>query len=114
MKLCGVCVLTDDAPRLAAFYEAVFQEAPLVEGSHYGFHGAQLSVYDPGDVRVVPDKNMSLMYYVTDLAAEYKRLLAIPGATVTSPPERRPLGAYSFWFQDPDGNTVSFIESAEG
>ena len=111
MQLIGVCILTDDAPRLAAFYETVFQEAPVVESSHYGFQAAQTAVYNPGDVRVVPDKSMSLMYFVPDLMAEYNRLLAAyPALPVTSPPERRPWGAFSFWFLDPDGNTVSLVE----
>ncbi|MBN1777036.1 MAG: VOC family protein [Clostridiales bacterium] len=114
MQLSGVCILTDDAPGLAAFYELVFREAPVAEGNHYGFNGAQLAVYDPGGVRVVPDKNMSLMYYVPDLMREYERLLReLPQINITSPPERRPWGAFSFWFTDPDGNTVSFIEKKD-
>ncbi|MEK4851498.1 VOC family protein [Paenibacillus sp. FSL H7-0756] len=114
MKLCGVCILTDNAPRLAEFYEIVLKESPVVEGQHYGFDSAQLAVYNPGHVNVVNDKNMSLMFYVHDVLAEYDRLKqAIPGIGITSPPERRPWGAYSFWFLDPDGNTVSFIEKKE-
>lgn len=114
MKLCGVCILTDNAPRLAAFYEIVLKESPVVEGQHYGFDSAQLAVYNPGQVDLVNDKNMSLMFYVHDVLAEYALLKqAIPGIGITSPPERRPWGAYSFWFLDPDGNTVSFIEEKD-
>ncbi len=113
MKLIGVCILTDDAPRLAAFYETVLREKPFAEGSHDGFDKAQLAVYDPGGVRVVPDKNMSVMYYVNDLEAEYARLRReFPDLDVASPPQRRPWGAYSFWIRDPDGNTVSFVEES--
>jgi predicted enzyme related to lactoylglutathione lyase len=113
MKLCGVCIYTNDAPRLASFYTIVLREAPVVAGEHCGFDHAQLAVYNPGSVNVVPDKNMSLMYFVEDIQAEYERLLKeIPGIEITSPPEIRPWGAYSFWFLDPDGNTVSFIEKA--
>ncbi|MEK3878341.1 MULTISPECIES: VOC family protein [unclassified Paenibacillus] len=94
MKLCGVCILTDNAPRLAAFYEIVLKESPVVEGQHYGFDNAQLAVHNPGQVNVVNDKNMSLMFYVHDVLAEYDRLKqAIPGIGITSPPERRPWGA---------------------
>lgn len=113
VQLCGVCILTNDAPRLAAFYETILCEKPFAEGAHYGFNGAQLAVYDPGDVKVVPEKNMSVMFYVNDVLSEYGRLTReLPGIVVTSP-ERRPWGAYSFWFLDPDGNTVSFIEKRE-
>jgi len=111
MKLCGVCILTDDAPNLAAFYKVVLRETPFAEGQHFGFSQAQLSVYNPGGVRVVPEKTMQLMFFVPDLMAEYERLTqAFPELRVTSPPERRPWGAFSFWFLDPDGNTISFIE----
>jgi catechol 2,3-dioxygenase-like lactoylglutathione lyase family enzyme len=113
MELCGVCIFTNDAPRLAAFYEIVLSEAPVVEGQHYGFDNAQLAVYNPGNGTVVHDKNMSLMYFVSDVTLEYERLLKeIPDICIASPPERRPWGAFSFWFLDPDGNTVSFIEKS--
>jgi predicted enzyme related to lactoylglutathione lyase len=111
MQLSGVCILTDDAPRLAAFYETVFQESPVAEGQHFGFPGAQLAVYNPGGVTVAADKNMQLMYIVPDLMETYNRLTAaFPELRVASPPQRRPWGAFSFWFLDPDGNTISLIE----
>jgi hypothetical protein len=111
IKLCGVSILTDNAPRLAAFYEIALQELPNVQGQHYGFDNAQIAVYNPGNVAISKDKNMSLMFFVQDLITEYNRLpKEIPGITITSPPERRPWGAFSFWFLDADGNTVSFIE----
>ena len=111
MKLSGVCILTADAPRLAAFYKTVFQESPCVEGSHYSFSGAQLSVYHPDGAPAPGGQNLSLIYTVPDVMAEYRRLLqAFPQLRVTSPPERRPWGAFSFWFLDPDGNTVSLKE----
>jgi len=112
MQFTGVCILTDNAPRLAAFYAALLEEEPVQEGSHYGFLRAKLAVYDPGNVTVSPHKNMELMYTVEDLTDTYERLLRqLPGIRVTSPPTRRPWGAYSFWFLDPDGNTVSLIEA---
>ena len=113
MELQGVCIYTGDAPRLASFYEAVLGEAPLREGTYYGFARAQLAVYDPGKVRVVKTKNMSLMFAVTDVQAEYARLLSdAPGIRVASPPQRRPWGAFSCWLLDPDGNQFSLIEKA--
>ena len=111
MKFVAVCVLTNNAPRLAEFYTTVLREEPLVEGNHYGYNDSQLAVYDPGNITVSKDKSMSVMFYVDDLMDEYERLLReIPGIIITSPPERRPWGAFSFWFLDPDGNTISFIE----
>ena len=112
MKFCGVCIETNDAPRLAAFYQAFLQEKPIVEGSHYGF--GTLAVYDPGDVTVAKEKNTWLQFADTDIDALYARLLReIPGIEVIAPPERKPWGAYSFWIADPDGNKIA-IAQAEG
>ena len=114
MRLCGVCILTDDAPRLSEFYRVALQSEPLVEGDHYSFDGAQLAVYNPGSVTVSEHKNMALMFFVEDLLAHYGRLLReIPGIVIISPPERRPWGAHSFHCLDSDGNTVSFVENAQ-
>jgi predicted enzyme related to lactoylglutathione lyase len=112
MNFGGICITTADAPRLAEFYGIVLQEEPFVEGSHYAF--GKIAVYNPGDVKAAKENNIWLQCFVQDLDAEYGRLLReIPGVVVTSPPERRPWGAYSFWFQDPDGNMIAVAEEAK-
>ncbi|MDF2543734.1 MAG: Glyoxalase/bleomycin resistance protein/dioxygenase [Herbinix sp.] len=109
MKFGGVCIETDNASRLAEFYKIVLQEEPFVEGSHYGF--SKIAVYNPGGVTVTKDKNIWLIFGVADLDAEYERLLReILDIEVISPPERKPWGAYSFWFVDPDGNKISVFQ----
>ena len=109
MKFGGVCITTDDAPRLVEFYKIVFQEEPFIEGSHYGF--GQMNVWDPGGVTVAKEKNFWLSFSDADIDALYERLLReIHGIEIISPPERRPWGAYSFWFADPDGNKIAVAE----
>jgi len=111
MRFCGICIETDDAPRLAEFYKIVLQKEPFVEGSHYGFGG--FAVYDPGGVKTAPakEKNIWLQCADSDIDALYERLLReIPGIEIISPPERRPWGAYSFWFLDPDGNKIAVAQ----
>ena len=109
MRLSGICIETDNAPRLAAFYGIVLQEEPLIEENHYGF--SSIAVYDLAGVTVAAVKNIWLMFGVADLDAEYARLLReIPDIKVISPPERKPWGAYSFWFADPDGNKISVFQ----
>jgi len=109
MEIGGICIKTDNAPRLAAFYRIVLQKEPLVEGSHYGF--GNLAVYDPGDVKMSEDKNVCLQCFDEDIDALYERLLReIPGIEITSPPTKRPWGAYSFWFTDPDGNPIAVAQ----
>lgn len=113
MKLSGVCITTNDSPRLAEFYKIVFQQEPFVEGSHYAF--GNLAVYDPGDIKTAEEKNVWLQCFDSDIDALYVRLLKeIPSINIISPPERKPWGAYSFWFSDPDGNKIAVAQVSGG
>jgi len=114
MRVGGVCLETDNAPRLAEFYKTVFQKEPFVEGSHYGFGPGYLAIWDAGDVRMAEVKNVWLQCFDPDIDALYERLLReIPGIEILSPPERKPWGAYSFWFLDPDGNKIAVAQVQE-
>ena len=109
MDFNGICIETDNAPRLAAFYKIVLQQEPFIEGSHYRF--GNIAVYDPGEVTVAKEKNIWLQCFAEDLDMEYKRLLReIPDIKIISPPERKSWGAYSFWFADPDRNKIAVAE----
>lgn len=110
MKLGGICVTTNNAPRLAEFYRVAFQIEPVVEGSHYDFGG--FAVWDPGDVVLADVKNIWLQCFDADVDACFNRLLReLPGVEIISAPERKPWGAYSFWFADPDGNKIAVAQS---
>ena len=109
MKFGGICIETDNAPRLAEFYKIVFQEEPVVDGSHYGF--CNLAIWNPGDVIMAAKQNIWLQCFDTDIDTLYERLLReIHGVKIISPPERRPWGACSFWFADPDGNKIAVAQ----
>jgi len=109
MQFSGICIETDNAPRLSEFYKIVLQEEPFVEGSHYGF--SKIAVYNPGGVQVAKDKNIWLSFSDANIDALYERLLSeIPGIKIISPPEKRPWGAYSFWFLDPDSNKITVYQ----
>ena len=113
MKFGGICITTNNAPRLAEFYRIVLQKEPIVEGSHYGFGG--IAVWDPGDVILAKDKNIWLQFSDTNIDVLYERLLReIPYIKIISPPEKKPWGAYSFWFSDPDGNKIAVAQTEEG
>jgi len=112
MRFYGVCLTTDDAPRLAEFYRIFLQEEPFIEGSHYGFR--KISVYDPGDVKMAKEKNTWLQFSDGDIDALYQRLLReIPDIKIVTPPERKPWGAYAFWFLDPDGNKIAVAQEGK-
>ena len=109
MEFRSICIVTADAQRLAAFYSTVLQEEPQADGNHYSF--SQLSIWNPGDVEKSGENSIWLMFSDTDIDALYERLLKeIPDLKVISPPERKPWGAYSFWFCDPDGNRISVYQ----
>ena len=109
MKFNGVCIETTNAPRLAEFYKIVLQEEPFIEGDHYGFKN--VAVYNPGDVTLTKKENIWLQCFAEDIDAEYARLLCeIPGVEIIAPPERKPWGAYAFWFDDPDGNKITVAQ----
>ena len=110
MKFGRVCITTNDAPRLAEFYKIIFQEEPLVEGNHYGFDN--LAIWDSGNVKITKEKNIWLQFFDVDIDTLYERLLQeIPDIEIISPPERKPWGAYSFWFFDPDGNKIAVAQT---
>jgi len=112
MKLGGVCITTDNAPRLAEFYRIVLEQEPFIEGSHYTF--GNLAVYDPGDVKPSEEKTVWLQCFDVNIDALYARLLRdIPNINIITPPEKKPWGAYSFQFTDPDGNKIAVAQSAE-
>jgi len=112
MKFGGVCIETEDAPRLAEFYKSVFQQEPHAEGSHYGF--GNLSIWNPGGVKSAKEKNIWLSFSDADIDALYERLMReIPGIVIITPPESKPWGAYSFWFLDPEGNKIAVYQDRE-
>lgn len=117
MKLCGVCIITGDVPRLAEFYKAVLRENPTGDDIHVSFEESQLSLWNPGSGGA--DKGMrgsvSLMYFVDSAETEYKRLkksnLFIEFLTE---PTVKPWGVKSFCFKDPEGNEINFLEPLRG
>ena len=109
MRFGGICITTNDVKRLVDFYRIVLEEEPLVEGEHYSFK--DIAIYNPGNVNTSFDKNIWLQCFCDDIEGLYNRLLKeIPNIEIISPPERRPWGAYSFWFKDPDGNRIAVAE----
>lgn len=110
MKLCGVCIMTNDVLRLAAFYKQVFCMEPVGNEVHSAFDAMQLAIWNPGELSIAPNKNMSLMYFIENADNEYERLRKITNLENLSQPVIKPWGVKSFCFKDPDGNEVNFLE----
>ena len=112
MTFGGVCITTNDARRLAAFYQALLQEEPVVDGDHYSF--SRLAIWNPGNSEVETRSNIWLQFFSPNIDTLYALLLKeLPQISILSPPERKPWGAYSFWLHDPDGNSIAVAQMAE-
>ena len=107
MHLGEVSILTDDVPRLAAFYKALLG---VDNGSDDPVHQTvvaretMLTVYNDGQPKPAGQRHC-LAFTVEDVYAEHARLLEM-GAEIIDPPTARPWGAMNMSFRDPDGNAV--------
>jgi catechol 2,3-dioxygenase-like lactoylglutathione lyase family enzyme len=117
MRVTGICIVTDDVPRLRAFYGRVLQVE--TDGDEtFAFvrtDGASLSVFSregmermaPGSTTDVGTGSYTIEVRVDDVDAELGRLEEL-GVTIVKPPTTQTWGRRSVWFRDPDGNIVNF------
>lgn len=117
MYLGEVSILTDDVPRLAAFYKMLLG---VDNGSDDPVHQTiiaretMLTVYNDGQPQR-EGQRLCMAFTVEDVYAEHERVKAL-GAEIIEPPTARPWGAVNMSFRDPDGNAVylrSFPKRAE-
>lgn len=107
MHLGEVCLLTQDVPRLAAFYRSLLglpaRESNLVHDTILP-QEPMLTVYNDGQARQ-SGQSITLAFTMEDIHAVHARLLAL-GADVLEPPTQRPWGAINMSLRDPDGNII--------
>lgn len=109
MRLHGVCIQTHNIAKLVDFYKKVFEQEPDVDGGvDYRFYEAQLIIFKLEVDKAPSTKNAALIYAVDDVDYEYNRLVNLE-IRIPSPPTDKPWDVRSFIFDDPDGNTVSFM-----
>ena len=110
MTIGEVCLLTNDVPRLAAFYK---QLLGVENGSDDVTHqfilneGTTLAIYNDGTIRNNLNQNICLAFTVDDMDQAYEEVLAL-GAKIIEPPAKRPWGAVNMSFYDPDNNMIFF------
>ena len=108
MKLGEVCLLTSDVIRLADFYRKLLD---LPEGDGNTVHQLliqeepMLAVYNDGQPHSAVLSPVTLAFTVEDVGAAHEKLLSM-NAVIMEPPTKRPWGATSMSFRDPDGNIV--------
>ncbi len=112
----GICIITDDVQRLAAFYGEAL-EVPFECDDAYGFvraPGASLSFYSkdgmermaPGSMQAAASGAITIEVQVDDVDRAHQRMLAM-NAPVVKPPTTQEWGWRSAWFRDPDGNILN-------
>lgn len=123
MKLTGICLITNDVPRLADFYSTLLGVETEGDSTHMEVHtpGAQMTIFSvegmegmaPGSMQVAGHGSAIISFEVDDIHAEYAKLQRL-GMPFVKPLLKHPWGAASFWFRDPDGNIVDFYTKLEG
>lgn len=121
MRFSGLCLVTEDVPRLAAFYRTVLQVEPDSDDTHaeFGLEGGGLAIFGlqgmedmaPGSMAGAGAGACVIMLEVEDCDAEHRRL-AEAGMQVVKAPATYPWGARSTWFRDPEGNIVDLFSRA--
>ncbi len=76
---------------------------------HMSFNESQLDIYNPGNIKITDNKNITLMYMVEDVDKEYGRLMnSNYRIEFIRIPTIMPWGVKSFIFKDLDGNEIIF------
>lgn len=120
--LSGICLITDDVPRLSRFYQQVLQVEAEPDDEHVviAFDGGAITLYAKAAAQrdmgfaFAPHHGAGLCkisFLVEDVDAEYARLMALDvGVEMMTPPTTYPWGARSMHFRDLDGNIVCFVQ----
>jgi predicted enzyme related to lactoylglutathione lyase len=124
MKFNGICILTENVPRLSEFYQKILNAKAVGDEIHTEIvtQGCGLAIY----AKSVAERdmkfdfsahwgagNVTLMFCVENVDEEYARLQPFIRDFMTHP-TTYPWGARSFHFRDPDGNIVDFYTPPKG
>ena len=110
MKVGEVCLLTNDVPRLAAFYKQLLETDNGSSDETHQFiltEETALTIYNDGTVKNNQNQNICLAFTVEDIEKAYASVLALD-ARIIEPPTQRPWGAVNMSFFDPDNNMIFF------
>lgn len=123
MTFMGICLITENVPKLVDFYKNILGTtfSGDVQHSESQIEGAQFAIYSRtasneqmkfGLGPVYGTGNVTLMFRVKDVDAEYARVREFISSPITEP-TTYPWGARAFHFYDPDGNIVDFVSQPQ-
>jgi catechol 2,3-dioxygenase-like lactoylglutathione lyase family enzyme len=118
-ELVSIRIITDDAARMAEFYERVtgmpahwstpdFAEIRTAVGTLAIGSTRTVSLFGEGSARPADNHTAIIEFLVADVDAEYSRLRGFPIAFVNEP-TTMPWGNRSLLLRDPDGNLVNLF-----
>ncbi len=115
MNFAGVCLIAENTPTLAAFYQALLEEEGNWEGEdHVDFPGTGIAIFSvkgmedmaPGSMEGTGSGKAVLSLDVPDVDSLLDKLKSL-GAQIIKPPQTHPWGLRSVWIKDPEGNILS-------
>jgi uncharacterized glyoxalase superfamily protein PhnB len=120
--LINTCLISQNMPRLAAFYTQVLAMPAKTVGNEYAefhtgvgvlaiFSSEAQEKYIPHSTEPGINKSVILEFEVADVDKEFARLQGMVKDWV-KPPTNQPWGTRSFYFRDPDGDLVDFFTPA--
>lgn len=122
MKFSGICLCTNDVPRLVKFYEEFFRTKAEGDEFHAELSaaGLRLVIFSrsgmermaPGSMRIAGAGGFTLGFEVENVDVEFERIHPL-GVEIVKPPQNHPWGTRSFWFRDPDGNIINFWQTQQ-
>ncbi len=123
MEFSGICLITENVPRLRDFYSRILGVEAEGDDIHAELktEGSSLAVFSAAGMESLAPCSMkgsghggfTLGIKVKDVDAEYERLKKI-GVNFVKLPTTHPWGARSVWFRDPDGNIIDFFAVLAG
>ncbi len=122
MRFNGICIVTQNVPRLCAFYREILRLEPE-EGDVFKIiptEGAVLSIFSSAHMEEMAQGclkgagygSYTIEFEVEDVDQEFERLQAM-NVEIVKPPTTQPWGRRSVWFRDPDRNIINFYVNVE-
>jgi predicted enzyme related to lactoylglutathione lyase len=118
MEFEGLCILTNDVPRLARFYCDLFETVSAGNDLHTTMKigGLGLAIWKEDGVGYPDEKALhdlrrhcyALMFASPDVERTFQRAQAL-GAVIQEPPADQPWGVRAFVLNDPDGNRIDIV-----